>query len=98
MFMRMTSIQGKMAFFGFEVPDGHQPACTSAIIIAYCVIASITPTAGHKAGRKSPGTVGTALLRCGLVKLRVIDGHVMFHLAQLDDEGEVPHRKVHDEG
>ena len=22
---------------GFEVPDGHQPACTSAIIIAYLV-------------------------------------------------------------
>ena len=22
---------------GFEVPDGHQPACTSVIIIAYCV-------------------------------------------------------------
>jgi len=69
-------------------------------VLRFALVCSILLAAGWQltvaAGYSK--TVGTALVRCRLVKLRVIDGHVMFHFGQLDDEGEVPHRNVHDEG
>jgi len=61
---------------GFEVPDGHQPACTSAIIITYCAPEFYSVIRG---GKKKPSAISyqpsvtTLGCSCRRLKARVFD-------------------------
>src|SRR5208337_68563 len=48
---------------GFEVPDGHQPACTSVVIITYCVRQICSVIRGRK---KRPSAISSQLLHWGV--------------------------------